>query len=62
MPLVSFTGESFVGQEYLGLYEKVEKLATTYGTQPVVAKRRGSALEAKSLDSLVAGAGTYTSR
>ena len=43
---------SFVGQEYLGLYKKIEKLATSLGPRPFVLR---SASEIQSMQSFAVG-------
>jgi hypothetical protein len=43
LPLVASEGQVFIGQEYLGLYPKIEKLPTKTGdTTPFVTKGLGS--------------------
>lgn len=60
-PLVNAAGDSFVGQEYIGLYPRIEQLrsATTYTPEAVVTQGVWHT-ESKSLRSFIAGTGTFS--
>ncbi|WP_341229452.1 toll/interleukin-1 receptor domain-containing protein [Nocardioides salarius] len=61
LPLVSAQSDSFDGQEYVGLYPRIEQLrpSTGYAPEPVVTRGLWQT-ESKSLHSFVAGTGSFS--
>lgn len=61
LPLVPAAGDSFVGQEYVGLYPRVEQLrpSSGYGLEAVVTQGTWQP-ESKAMRSFVTGTGTFS--
>jgi len=60
-PLVTAAGDSFVGQEYIGLYPRIEQLRPSTGYTPEAVVTQGLwHTESKAMRSFVAGTGTFS--
>ena len=60
-PLVASSDSTFLGQEYLGLYPRVEQLRSTYGYTPEAVVTRGQHYrESKALRDFVNGRSTFS--
>lgn len=58
MPVVKYSSDTYVGLEYLGLYDTVEKILTKSGShRPFATRLRG--MEVKSMRDLAKGSTTY---